>query len=375
MTSTPHIVEAHIVGGGPAGSAVGTLLARSGRQVQIIEQSSGMHHKVCGEFLSHEAVTYLRHLGLDPEALGAVPIHGVRLARRSWIAECALPFTALSITRRTLDEALLALAQRAGATVKRGQRVDNLQRSESPNPHWLATLSGGAELHARSVFLATGKHDVAGHRRPGGTQNDLVAFKMYFRLAAPQQESLRGWVELVLFPGGYAGLQLAEEGETNLCLLVNRATLRRCGSNWRRLLEYILNSSEHLAERLSGALPLHEKPFALSSIPFGMLSSAPDCGLWRIGDQAAVTPSFSGDGMSIALHSAFAAAELFIRGGTSGQLAGQLRRDLRRPIAAATIYSRLMIAAPELAAALRPWPWLLRAIAWQTRVPQSAFIS
>ncbi len=37
-------------------------------------------------------------------------------------------------------------------------------------------------------------------------------------------------------------------------------------------------------------------------------------GLYRLGDQMAVTPSFSGDGMSIALHTAFAAVETHLAG-------------------------------------------------------------
>ena len=55
--------EALIIGGGPAGAALGIMLARAGRAVEIIEQSASMHHKVCGEFLSWEAVTYIAQLG------------------------------------------------------------------------------------------------------------------------------------------------------------------------------------------------------------------------------------------------------------------------------------------------------------------------
>lgn len=362
-------LETLIIGGGPAGAAVGALLARGGREVRILEQTATTHHKVCGEFLSHEAAVYANRLGLDLSALGALPIHGVRLARRKRIAECELPFPALSITRRRLDEALLLRAKEEGATVQRGCRVERFERAGSG---WRAHLSGGETLHARSIFLATGKHDVAGHRRPPGSHNGLIAFKMYFGVAPQQQEALRGWVELILFPGGYAGLQLAENGDANLCLLVNRLALSRCGNDWHRLFEHLLDSSEHLAERLEGAVQRLAKPLALSSIPYGMLRSYTEPGLWLLGDQAAVTPSFAGDGISIALHSAVLAADLYARGGTSGRLAEHLHRELRGPISLATSLSQLMIAAPWLASALRAWPGLLRTIARHTRVPQTA---
>jgi flavin-dependent dehydrogenase len=370
--------EALVVGGGPAGAALGILLARRRREVTIIEKTGSMQDKVCGEFLSGEAVRYLAQLGLDIRRLGAIPVYGVSLAGRKRIAECELPFAAMAVTRRALDEALLAMAVRGGVEVRRGVRVETLQRGQSG---WNAPVCGrsapvtdGDAIHARSVFLATGKHDIGGWQRPKGKQNNLIAFKMYFALAAAQQQALRGWIELCLFPGGYAGLQLTEGSKANLCLLVSRAALRSCGNDWRMLLAQILRFSEHLAERLDGAHPLLEKPMALSSIPYGMLLRNAEPGLWRLGDQAAVTPSFSGDGMSIALHSAAVAAELYLAGGTSRQLAARLTRELRSPIALATNISRLMIATPALAELLRAWPPLLSGFAGQTRVPQAALM-
>jgi len=366
------ISEALVVGGGPAGAAVGILLARRGREVTIVEKSSGMHDKVCGEFLSGEAVQYIAQLGLDLPALGATPIYGVRLARRSCIEECELPFPALSLTRRKLDEALLNVASREGADVRRGVRIEALQRVQTG---WSARVADAEPVYARSVFLATGKHDVGGWRRPKGKQNGLVAFKMYFSLARHQQQALRGWIELCLFPGGYAGLQLTEDGNANLCLLVNHATLQDCGNEWHTLWARILDFSEHLAARLEDAQPLLEKPLALSSIPYGMLLHESEPDLWRLGDQTAVTPSFSGDGMSIALHSAEVAAKLYLKNRTSKELAAKLHHELHSSIAMATTISRLMIATPALAHLLRAWPQLLGIFGHCTRVPQTALVS
>ncbi len=363
--------EALVGGGGPAGAALGTLLARSGRSVEIVEQSTALHHTVCGEFLSCEAARYIEQLGVDLGALGAVPIHGVRLSARSFVAACDLPFPALSLTRRRLDEALLSLAAQAGAVVLRGKRVESLQRC---GPGWSAQLAGGETRHAQSAFLATGKHDLAGHRRPPGKQNALVAFKMYYRLSPAQQQAQRGWVDVILFPGGYAGLLLTEDGDANLCLLVSRKALQDCHNRWPALLQRMCNFSAPLAQRLQGARPLLSKPLALSAIPFGLLLSHSEPGLWRLGDQAAVIPSFTGDGISIALHSAQVAAGLYTQRGTSAQLAQRLHRELRGPVALATILSRLLIAAPALVHAARLWPRLLRHLAAHTRVPSSAML-
>jgi menaquinone-9 beta-reductase len=371
-TAVLHKPDALIVGGGPTGAALGIRLARSGRAVELVEQTTGPHHKVCGEFLSREAVAYLETLGLNLRTLGAVPIHGVRLAaRRRTIAACDLPFSALSLTRRALDETLLALAAQAGANVIRGCRVDSLDPSKTG---WTAQLANGEIRHASAAFLATGKHDLAGHRRPPGAQNDLIAFKMYFQLAPAQQHALHGWVEILLFPGGYAGLQMVEENHANLCLLVERKTLRACGNHWQEFFAYLVRSSDALAERLESAQPLLAKPLALSFIPYGLLSSSSPSGLWRLGDQAAVIPSFSGDGISIALHSARLAADLYATGAPSAGFAHQLHRELRHSVQLATTLSRLMIAAPALAHAARLWPTLLRLIAAHTRIPSAAWL-
>ncbi len=361
-----------VAGGGLAGAALGIQLARAGRTVEIVEQSAGLHHKVCGEFLSREAVEYLEQLGVPLRALGAVAIHGVRLHGQTTIAACELPFPAMSLTRRALDEALLSLAVREGAVVLRGRRVESLERDTDG---WRAKLAGG-EIHmANAAFLATGKHDLGGYKRPAGRQNDLVAFKMYFRLSQAQTRVLHGWVELFLFPGGYAGLQMVEGGQANLCLLAARRMLERCRRDWLTLLAHMLRSSAPLAERLDAAEPLLVKPLAISSIPYGMLMKDARDGLWRLGDQAAVIPSFSGDGMSIALHSAHLAAEMYVRGGTAAEYARKLQGQLGASVQLATALSGVMVSAPAIAQAVRLWPGLLGRIAARTRVPTAALMT
>ncbi|MCX5745868.1 MAG: FAD-dependent monooxygenase, partial [Proteobacteria bacterium] len=116
-------MTAVVVGGGLAGATLATRLARAGRDVVLLEREVGPIDKVCGEFLSCEAAGYLARLGVDLDALGAVPIDAVRLCTREAIARTPLPFAATSLSRRVLDEALLSSAARAGARLVRGERV------------------------------------------------------------------------------------------------------------------------------------------------------------------------------------------------------------------------------------------------------------
>jgi 2-polyprenyl-6-methoxyphenol hydroxylase-like FAD-dependent oxidoreductase len=126
--------EVLVLGGGVAGCAASIALARKGRVVTLIEREPTPQHKVCGEFLSGEALEDLHALGIEVASLGAVPIDYVRLAAGRRAAEAPLPFPAASLTRKTLDTALIAEAIAAGVRVERGRTVQGLRRSTTARP-------------------------------------------------------------------------------------------------------------------------------------------------------------------------------------------------------------------------------------------------
>ena len=335
--------DALVAGGGLAGSAVAIDLVRGGRSVVLIERESGPHDKVCGEFLSFEAGHYLARLGISPESLGAVTLHGVRLVHGARSVTAALPFRALSLSRRVLDEALLMKAAAEGVKVRRGVRVKALS---SDNGFWQAGVDQGEPVLARAAFLATGKHDLKDLKRGPGRHGDLIGFKMFWRLSAHQIRCLDAHVELALFPGGYAGLQPVEGGRANLCLLVRRRDFADLENSWEALLAKIKATCPHLAQRLDGAEPTLSKPLAIASLPYGYIFEGAKCSpdqLWRLGDQAAVIPSFSGDGMSIALHSARLAARHHLAGAQSHVYQANLAADVRRQIRRSTRVSQALV--------------------------------
>ena len=134
-------------------------------------------------------------------------------------------------------------------------------------------------------------------------------------------------------------------------------------------------ASRPLAERLDGAVPLLAKPLAVSSIPYGLLPRQAADGVWRLGDQAAVIPSFSGDGMAMALHSALVAAEMYERGAGAAEFALAMRTQFQNSVRLATAISRVMVQAPMAAQVARLWPGLLGRIAARTRMPATALMT
>jgi menaquinone-9 beta-reductase len=366
-------VEQLVIGGGPAGSTLAMRLAAAGREVVLLEKEQGAHHKVCGEFLSREAVAYLAQAGIEPRDLGACAITRVRLSSGRNTVEAKLPFTALSLSRQVMDEELLKRAQEAGCGVRRGAFAERL---EARNGGWLVRLRGGEEIGANAVFLATGKHDVNTWERGSGTQSDLVGFKMHWRLAQAETEALRGVMDLFLFRGGYGGLALVEDSVANLCLVTRRKRLRALGG-WTELLRAIREELPSLRERLDNATACWSKPLAISPIPYGYQAGAAN-GLWRVGDQAAVIPSFTGDGMSIALHSGALAAEMFLAGQSADDYVRCLADQLRGSMRCASALSRAMVTAGGRAMApflLSLMPGAIGIIATATRIPDRALMS
>ena len=323
-----------IIGGGPAGAATAIHLARAGRRVLLLERSAAPRDVVCGEFLSGEALIELRHLGLDPVSLGALPITRLRLVDSS----CALPFPAASLRRAVLDAALLDRAEAAGVLVRRGIAVRD-----------------PASLAARQVVLATGKQELRGAARP--VPRGLRRWTgLQWHL--PRPADLADEVRVQPVPDGYAGLQPVGTDQATLCI-----ALRDASGDWRARLPAGLRALIGVA-----------KPRAISGVPYGHRHAGLEDQLYRVGDQVAVIPSFCGDGIAIALHSARRAAAAILAGQDAREYHAALRTELATQFRAAAILSHLAGGprrAAMLAATLRTWPGLLRHAARLTRIPDT----
>lgn len=358
-----------VVGGGPAGSAAAISLQRNGKQVLLLEKEPTAHHKVCGEFISYEVAHYLDALGINLEVLGAEPIENVRLIRGEKSVCAKLPFQAYSLSRLVLDEALLTVAKKEGVEIYRGVSVTGMHRAE---PDWRVTWATG-EASAKDLFLATGKHDVRGWSRPEGSLNDLIGFKIHYQLKPDQAQALSRHVEIILFKDGYAGLEPVENGNANFCLVVKKSRFTACGKNWEDFLKDLLAQTPYLAKRLEGAVTDWPRPLATYGIPYGFVfKAAPGDpkGLYRLGDQMGVIPSFSGDGMAIALHTSVLAVSAYLKEDFNTYHT-RAAKELIPQICRATLLTRLMSTSFNqdlLLNIFRTWPRSLAFLVKKTRL-------
>lgn len=362
-----------VAGGGLAGGSAALWLARAGLRVRLLERDLHPSHKICGEFLSWEAQVWLKDLGVDLARLGAVPIDRIRLVAGDCIAESRLGFTGQSLTRLRLDAALLDAARAAGAEVVRGCQVRSME------PDGTVLTSHGPERPELFV-AATGKHALRGMPRSReGTIDHLLGFKTYFRLRPQERQALSGHVELILFRGGYAGLQLVEQDMANFCLLVSADRYFAAGARFAGLVESLMAETPHLARRLASAAPLLDRPLAISQVPYGYLwAHAPEhpANRYPVGDQASVIPSFTGDGMGLSLHGARLAVRAILTGAGPEAYARDLRRDVGPALRRASRLQAMIGEEPArhrmVARLARLVPQLLTAGARLTRVSEGS---
>ncbi len=221
MSVTMHAL---IIGAGPAGTTAGVHLARQGVRVTLVEARRFPRVKVCGEFVSPAATTFLEEL-LPPDRLrelGARRVHRfvLEVDDRERALELRRPAWALS--RGTLDEALLAIAQDAGADVIEGVGVRTVAYADD---RVRTTLVDGREIESDIIVHAdgSGSHDPSG---PVPTDRRLVGLKCHLANGS----AIEG-VRIRACRGGYVGTIGVERGLGTCALVARKSVVRSCGGD------------------------------------------------------------------------------------------------------------------------------------------------
>jgi flavin-dependent dehydrogenase len=317
MSVENKIVDVAVIGGGIAGSVAACQLAKAGVRTVLFERELEAHAKVCGEFISREGAELIESCGVHLEKLGAVKIDRFRVHGPFRSLEGRLREPALGFSRTRLDQELLLAAERAGAEVHRGTLVQGATHVDAKEASEivlsLKDARGSKQCLARRVVVASGKFDVRPLQKREGRDSGFVGFKQHLQLRPSVALEMKSTCDLFVFKYGYGGLSPIEDGKFNFCFVIEKKALKRIGTDWDSLTYHIAKNNWAASHCLEGAIPLLRTPATVASVPYGFVRGArPEPGFFFVGDQMAVIPSLTGDGMSIAAMTGVEAARAIL---------------------------------------------------------------
>jgi halogenation protein CepH len=173
-----------VIGGGPAGSTVASLLARGGRRVLVLEREHFPRYHI-GESLLSATLPILRHVGVLPavEAAGFINKPGGTFVWGSsgepwsfWFHEDPGGYThAFHVVRSQFDDILLRHSERQGAEVREGMTVEAID-GEGP---FVVTARGedGQARHVEAAHVV----DASGQNAILGRREGLREFNPFFK--------------------------------------------------------------------------------------------------------------------------------------------------------------------------------------------------
>lgn len=300
-----------VLGAGPGGSTLAALLAWRGVSVALVDRDTFPRDKLCGEFLSYDALPLLDLLGIgdEIERRGAPAIRRCRIVSRRRTFEFELPHSARGVSRLLFDELLFRTAVARGAQPFDGWTAESID-------HNALTIARAGESHTVTAGVIAGAWG-----RWGRFDTQLArlfardrshrsfGFKRHYRGASPGAE---GAIELYSFDRGYLGVNNVESGLTNICGLVHADRLAGHRGRWESFVTAIRSEEPPLDTMYSRYTPAQDD--FLSSEPVIFRGRrAVERGVFMIGDASGIVDPLTGNGMAMAMQSALLAAPLILR--------------------------------------------------------------
>ncbi|PIB36883.1 FAD-dependent oxidoreductase [Reichenbachiella sp. 5M10] len=301
-----------IVGGGLAGLINAVLLSRAGLSVLLIEKKNYPFHRVCGEYISNEVVPFLRANDLYPEGLAPSQISRFELSSvKGRVARQPLGMGGFGISRYMIDEFLAGRARSAGVEVMEGTTVRDVRYVEE----YFEVETSDGDFESRLVIGAFGKRsklDTHLKREFMHRRSPYLAVKYHVRTDYSKDS-----IALHNFRQGYCGVSSVGGDTYNLCYLSHRDNLK--GVDIPTMEERVLHQNPLLASLWRNADFLLERPLVINEISFEKKEA-----IWghvlMCGDTAGMITPLCGNGMAMAIRSAWLLSGLILRHWNNGSI-------------------------------------------------------
>jgi flavin-dependent dehydrogenase len=317
-----------VVGGGPAGSTLGCLLANGRHKAVIIERASGPRERV-GELLTPSVNTVLHRIGLlnRVDAMGFVRREGIGWtaprAPRSRVltipvaehpAPRALRRYGFNVERDAFDALLLQYARERGACVldRTTARRVVFERGRAVGVEVRGTDGAVRLLFARFVVDATGRSCLLGsqlglvRRGPSGRRCAMYA---WFRGVEPCATGCDSYAFLhVLDRSQSWGWQIPlRDGVSSIGVVAECDRFRGAAPNRDDLFRRMIGQNPAFARAVAGARRI--RPWHLAGDYGYRLDRAYGNGYLLVGDSSGFIDPVFASGVDVAVHSAAFAYE------------------------------------------------------------------
>ncbi len=328
MTEQTDDADVIIIGGGPAGSALGTFLAKDGHRVIILEKDIHPRDHV-GESLVPSTNIMFDKMGVlkKIDEVGFIPKPGTAWnSPRSalwkfievWLFEFPLennpqPYT-YNVERDVVDTILLRHAHESGAKVLQGVKVANVLFEDGRAVGVRAQVSDGWErdLRAKVVVDASGRRCLLatqlGMKKKDPNFNQFCVYT-WFTGVKPPPERLRGFglFYFLGLPKGWAWQFELRDDKWSMGVVLDKADFQRTGLDYGDFFDTMVRRNRNFAFAMQDAERI--RPWWVEGDYSYKIDRFAGPGWLLIGDALRfVDPIFS-SGVDVALYSGFYAYE------------------------------------------------------------------
>lgn len=311
-----------VIGAGPAGSATANYLAQQGIDVLMLDKAVFPRDKPCGDVQISSNFPYFEKLGVLEEIdkvgakdYGLVIIdkdnHAIELRKKEPVS--------YNTKRKLIDDLTCKAAVRAGAELIENFDVRELIMEKGAVKGVRGFI--GSEYHeyyADITVIACGSHPVIarqlGFFNEGRHKVHYAGRAYYDNVQGIKNDVTETYYLPEFAPNGYIWLSCLPNGQFNVGVFLDEAALQKSGRKLEDWVEWWATSTPEGRARLGNATIAEDgefKGWRISTSSTIKKNYAAGCIL--VGDAAAMTESFQGEGYPQAMEAAYIAGQFIPR--------------------------------------------------------------